>query len=105
MEQNKKKKSKEKKVPCTTCKKKGKVTKLEVYEEPIDLLDLPTLEDIKVAYAELTSFGGVKNEKKEQIQKIYKFLFNEDFDWNCRSCVSNQARKFHNHMKYNLKLI
>jgi hypothetical protein len=95
----------QKKKPCTTCKKKGKVTKLEVMEEPVSLFDIPSLEDIKLAYAELTSFGGVKKEKKEQIEKIYKFLFNEDFDWNCRSCISNQARKFHNHMKYNLKLI
>ena len=66
-----------------------------------DLSTLPTLENIKLAYAELTSFGGVKADKKEFIQKIYEQLFNESFDFNCRSCVSAQARKFSFWMKQN----
>ncbi len=82
-----------KKRGCTSCKKKKEeVTKLEpIIEEDIFI---PTEEDIKVAYAELTSILGVKEDKKEFIGKVYQFLFNEDFDWGCRSCVNNQARRF-----------
>ena len=82
-----------KKKGCSDCKKKKvEVTKLElVVEEDIFI---PTQEDIKVAYAELTSILGVKEDKKEFINKVYQFLFNEPFDWNCRSCVNNQARRF-----------
>lgn len=79
---------------CTSCKKKKvEVTKLEpvVQEEEIYI---PTSADIKLAFAELTSILGVKEDKKEFIQKVYKFLFNEDFDWTCTSCVNKQARRF-----------
>lgn len=82
-----------KKKGCTTCKKKkNEVTQLPpVVEEDIFI---PTQADIKLAYAELTSLLGVKEDKKEFIGKVYKFLFNEEFDWNCRSCVNKQARRF-----------
>ena len=82
-----------KKKGCTSCKKKkNEVTKLEpVVEED---MWVPTSSDIKLAYAELTSLLGVKEDKKEFIQKVYQFLFNEPFDWGCRSCVNNQARRF-----------
>ena len=82
-----------KKKGCTSCKKKKEVlTKLEpVVEED---MFIPTQEDIKLAYAELTSLLGVKEDKKDFIQKVYIFLFNEPFDWGCRSCVNNQARRF-----------
>jgi len=82
-----------KKRGCSSCKKKKEeVTKLEPLIE--EDMFIPTQEDIKVAYAELTSILGVKDDKKEFIQKVYTFLFNEPFDWNCRSCVNNQARRF-----------
>ena len=82
-----------KKKGCTTCKKKSvEVTKLEPIIE--EYMYIPTQEDIKLAYAELTSLLGVKDDKKEFIQKVYIFLFNEPFDWNCRTCVNNQARRF-----------
>ena len=86
-----------KKKSCTSCKKKKvEVTKLEpVIEEDIFI---PTQEEIKLAYAELTSILGVKEDKKEFISKVYQFLFNEDFDWGCRSCVNNQARRFRIHL-------
>ena len=58
----------------------------------------PTEEEIKLAYAELTSILGVKDDKKEFINKIYKFLFNEDFDFTCRSCSNTQAMRFRNYM-------
>jgi hypothetical protein len=81
-----------KKKGCTSCKKK----KHDVVLEPIkeEEIWIPTPADIKLAYAELTSFGGVKDDKKEFIGKIYKYIFNEEFDWNCRNCVNNQARRF-----------
>lgn len=88
---------------CKTCKKKV----VKELEPPIELepIDIPTLGDIKLAFAELTSFGGVKDDKKEFIKKIYEHIFNEEFDFNCRSCVSQQVRKFSNYLdKNNIKV-
>jgi len=83
-----------KKKGCTSCKKKkNEVTKLEPVIQEEEMF-IPTSADIKLAYAELTSLLGVKEDKKEFIQKVYQFLFNEAFDWGCRSCVNNQARRF-----------
>jgi hypothetical protein len=82
---------------CTSCKKKPKEVVVENPPLPFEIeeeLFIPTQEDIKVAYAELTSLLGVKEDKKEFIQKVYQFLFNESFDWGCRSCVNKQARRF-----------
>ena len=81
-----------KKPGCKSCKQK----KHEVKLEPINNEEMwiPTSTDIKLAYAELTSFGGVKDDKKEFINKIYKYIFNEEFDWKCKSCTNNQARRF-----------
>jgi hypothetical protein len=86
-----------KKKGCTSCKKKKEeVTKLEPLIE--EELFIPTQEDIKLAYAELTSLLGVKDDKKDFINKVYQFLFNQEFDWNCRSCVNKQARRFRIHL-------
>jgi hypothetical protein len=86
-----------KKKGCTSCKKKKEeITKLEPLIE--EDMFIPTQEEIKVAYAELTSLLGVKDDKKEFIQKVYQFLFNEPFDWNCKSCVNKQARRFRLHL-------
>ena len=89
-----------KKRGCTSCKKKKDVVveKLPLPFEIEEELFIPTQEDIKVAYSELTSILGVKDDKKEFIQKVYTFLFNEPFDWGCRSCVNNQARRFRIHL-------
>ena len=81
-----------KKRGCTTCKKKKHDVVLEPVKE--EELWIPSDADIKLAFAELTSLLGVKDDKKEFIGKVYRFLFNEEFDWNCRSCVNNQARRF-----------
>jgi len=86
-----------KKRGCTSCKKKPKDVVVENPPLPFELEEdifIPTQDDIKVAYAELTSIIGVKEDKKEFIGKVYKFLFDEDFDWGCRSCVNKQARRF-----------
>jgi len=84
-----------KKRGCASCKKKKEVV-VENPPLPFELEDIfiPTQDDIKIAYAELTSILGVKEDKKEFISKVYQFLFNEDFDWGCRSCINNQARRF-----------
>jgi hypothetical protein len=89
-----------KKRGCKSCKKPKEVI-VEKAALPFELeeeLFIPTQEDIKLAFAELTSILGVKEDKKEFIGKVFKFLFNEDFDWNCRSCVNNQARRFRIHL-------
>jgi hypothetical protein len=84
-----------KKRGCSDCKKKPKEVKLEpvIEQEPIEI-PVPTAEEINLAYAELTSFGGVKESAKPLIKRVYEYIFKEDFNFKCRSCVSNQARKF-----------
>jgi hypothetical protein len=78
---------------CNSCKKK-KVVKLDspVQEE----IWIPTIEEIKLAYSELTSVAGVKEDKKEFINKVYIYLFNEEFIWNCGGCASKQVIRFKN---------
>ena len=86
---------------CKTCKKPKEVV-VENVPLPFELepeIYIPTVEDIKLAYAELTSHGGVQEDKKEFIQKVYQSLFNEEFIFNCGGCGKGQARKFTNHLK------
>lgn len=87
---------------CKECKKKPAITSLPKIEEEVFI---PNADDIKLAYAELTSLGGVKEDKKEFISQVFEYLFDEPFDFGCRSCAKPQARRFHNHMKNVLKLI
>ena len=82
---------------CTSCKKKKPVTELPPVVE--DVLYIPTKDEIKLAYAEFSSILGVKEDKKELVSKVYKFLFNEDLNYNCKGCGNSQARRFHNYMK------
>lgn len=90
---------KPKKEKCKTCKKKV----VKELEPPIELepIDIPSVEDIKIAYAELTSYGGVKEEKKEFIKDVYRHIFKEELDLTCRGCVSQQVRKFTNFLDSN----
>jgi hypothetical protein len=86
---------------CKSCKKPKEVV-VEKLPLPFELepeIYIPTIEDMKLAYAELTSFGGVKEDKKELIQKVYQALFNEEFIFNCNGCGKSQARRFTFHMK------
>ena len=86
---------------CKTCKKPKEVV-VEKLPLPFELepeIYIPTIEDIKLAYAELTSFGGVKEDKKEFIKKVYQALFGEEFIFNCNGCGKGQARKFTFHLK------
>jgi len=102
LREEQKTKPKEKKKPCGTCKKKVKEIK-----EPEPLIELPYIpdaNDITIAYAELTSYGGVREDKKEFISKVYKEIFNEELVYDCRSCVSIQARKFKYFITNTLKI-
>jgi hypothetical protein len=96
-----------KKKGCTSCKKKQKeITKFDKVEEIEDILGeipevdlfIPTPQEINLAYAELTSLLGVKEEAKPLIQRVYKYIFNEEFDFTCNSCVNKQARRFRLHL-------
>lgn len=83
---------------CTTCKKKKVITKLEpVVEETILFTD----DQVKQAYYLL---GGIKEEEKPFVQDVYRSIFNEEFDWNCRLCVNTQARKLKAYIENTLKL-
>lgn len=90
-----------KKKGCGNCKKPKEVIVNEVPPLPYEynpIIFIPTKEQIKEAYSELTSYGGVKEDKKEFINKVYNFLFNEDFNFNCSRCDKRQARKFTNYI-------
>ena len=89
-----------KKKGCTSCKKKKEPVVLpELIEDDIYI---PTPDDIRLAYVEL---GNRVLDKKEFINKVYNFLFNEDFNFGCRSCVNGQARRLKNYIEANLKTI
>lgn len=87
---------------CKSCKQKKPVTKLEPLYPDIDAV--PTLEDIKTAYHLMSSAGGVNAKDYPLIQKVYKFLFNEDLNVGCGGCASNQFRKFEHYIKETMKL-
>lgn len=88
---------------CKSCKKKPPIEKLP------DVIDLqaeyiPTLDDIKLAYVELSNRGGVPADKREFINKVYKFLFSEDFNFDCAGCATTQGVKFQNYIRFELKI-
>ena len=94
--------SKKKPRGCTSCKKKNiEITELPPVDEMDDLF-IPTPEDIKLAYEEL--YNKNLEQHKEYINKVYTFLFNETFDFDCRSCVNSQAIKLKNYITNTLKL-
>lgn len=87
---------------CTSCKKKPPITELPPVIE-VEELYVPTPEEIKLAYVEL----GNKNIEphKEQINKVYQFLFNETFDFGCKTCINAQARKLREYIKRELGIL
>ena len=89
---------------CKSCKKKKEINEPLPPVEFVEPLDIPTYQDMKLAYDELGS-KQLTEEKRIFINKVYSFLFNENFDFGCRSCVNAQGRKFYNHLKYTLKII
>ena len=89
-----------KKAGCQSCKKKKEPVVLpELLED--EILFVPTPDDIRLAYIEL---GNRVLDKKEFINKVYNFLFNEDFNFNCPSCVNGQARRLKNYILEVLKM-
>ena len=85
---------------CKSCKKKEPITELQpIVEDYIPYI--PTPDDIRLAYIEL---GNRDNNKHEFINKVYQFLFNEDFNFGCTSCMNVQVRKLKNYINDELKL-
>ena len=94
--------SKKKVRGCTSCKKKKDVITELAPVNDMDDIFIPTPEDIKLAYEEL--YNKDLGPHKEYINKVYMFLFNEMFDFNCSSCVSQQSIKLKNYITHTLKL-
>jgi CRISPR/Cas system-associated protein Cas10 (large subunit of type III CRISPR-Cas system) len=88
-----------KKKGCTSCKKKKEIT---APLPQLEVVFIPTLDDIKKAYAYL---GNVKEEEKKFINDVYIALFNQEFDFTCGSCGNKQARRLYNYLKYELNAI
>jgi len=84
--------------PCKACKKKKPITELAPVEEAPYY---PTTSEIKLAYIELINMKGVNEKAKPLISKVFKALFDNEFDFNCRSCVSKQSMVFYNYCKEN----
>lgn len=82
---------------CKSCKKKKEVTeKLP----PLEILYIPTEEEIVKAYVYLSN---VKEEEKKFINDVFYALFGDDFDFSCKSCGNKQAMRFKNYIKEVLK--
>jgi len=87
---------------CKSCKKKQPIKELpQVIEDEDYIPFIPSKEDIKLAYIEL---GNRDKNKQEFINKVYQFLFNEDFNFGCTSCMNVQVRKLKNYINDELKL-
>jgi hypothetical protein len=94
--------SKKKVRGCSSCKKKKDVITELAPVNDMDDIFIPTPEDIKLAYEEL--YNKDLGPHKEFIGKVYSFLFNENFDFQCSSCVNAQAIKLKNYIIHTLKL-
>lgn len=89
-----------KKKGCASCKKKKEPIVLpEIIDE--EFMFIPSPDDIRLAYIEL---GNRVDNKHEFINNVYRFLFNEDFNFNCPSCVNGQSRRLKNYILEVLKL-
>jgi hypothetical protein len=92
---------KEKKAGCTSCKKKKPITELPPVMDEMEVVYVPTPEEIRLAYIEL----GNKDIQKVQplINKVYNALFGEDFNFNCAGCFNSQAHKLKIYIAENLR--
>lgn len=89
-----------KKKGCSSCKKKKAVIESLPLPEVIDIFDdVPTQEEIRLAYANLSRMGGPLPEEKELIDKVFIFLFGSKFDYQCRSCGNKQYSLITNYIK------
>ena len=92
--------NRQKSKPCKECKKKKEVvTKLPnlLHEE----VYIPSPEEVGLAYIELTNQAGVREDKREFINKVYNALFGKDFNFNCRGCGNSEVRRFTNYVNAN----
>jgi hypothetical protein len=86
---------------CKDCKKPKEVI-VDKPPLPFELEPyIPSIEDIKTIYIML---GDPKEEEKQFIRQVFESLFNEEFDFNCPSCVHTQTRMLKNYIKDVLKL-
>lgn len=88
---------------CKTCKKPKEVVveKLPLPFELEPLMFIPSVEDIKKVYVML---GSPKEEEKIFIKQVYESLFDDEFDFNCNSCVHTQTRILKNYIINELKI-
>lgn len=86
---------------CKSCKKKEVEVKANTEIPSTMEFYYPTIDEIKEVYVMLRS---PKEDEKPLIDKVYYGLFNERFDFNCRSCGNKQARRLMNFMQTELKL-
>jgi hypothetical protein len=87
---------------CKSCKKKKTITELQpIIEDDVLIPFIPSPEDIRLAYIEL---GNRDQNKKEFINKVYQFIFDEPFDFGCTACMNVQVRKLKNYINEVLKL-
>jgi hypothetical protein len=95
---------------CKTCKKGKEVTELQEVITPEEVILIendtkPTIEEIKIAYAELSA-KELTEDKKRIINKVFLYLFKEEFDFTCNPCGNVQAKRLHYHITsiLNIKL-
>jgi hypothetical protein len=87
---------------CKTCKKGKEVTELEevIIPEEVILIEndtKPSIEELKNAYADLSAKELTENQKRV-INKVFLYLFKEEFDFACSPCGNIQARKLKFHL-------
>lgn len=77
-----------------------------VYKLAVDTkVNEPSIEEMKLAYAEASNPLGIHISKQRLINDVYKYIFDEEFDFGCRSCINVQVRRFRNYLinKKNIK--
>jgi hypothetical protein len=89
-----------KKKPCNSCKNR-EVNAKELTIIPTEELYIPTVEEITKAYVML---GNPKDEEKPFIKKVYRALFNDEFDFTCNTCVHKQTSILKYYMRDTLNI-
>jgi hypothetical protein len=85
---------------CKTCKKGKEISEPLPLPDPIDFFDdIPSHNEIRKAYADLSRMGGPLAEDRELIDKVFIFLFGSKFDYDCRSCGNKQYSLITNYIK------
>lgn len=84
---------------CKSCKKKKDQVTEVTLPIPFEPEYIPSLSDLKLAYLEMNNMRGIDNHAKPLINKVFLSLYNEPFDFDCRSCISKQVIKFYHYLK------